>query len=93
MVMKKLNINNYIKVKLTDKGKDIFYHQFDELNKFYGKEMVKSKYPEVDDDGFTEIQMWHFMNIYGPHMFNGMKMVIENNNIYIDESYLEDCDE
>jgi len=31
--MKKLNMNSMIKVKLTPFGADIFYHQYDELNK------------------------------------------------------------
>ena len=91
--MKKININNIIKIQLTDRGKDIYYHQYDKLNKFYGTEYIKPEYPKVDEDGFTEFQLWDFMSIYGPYMFNGMKQVIKYNNIYIDGKYLEDCDE
>ena len=32
--MKSINLNDRIKVKLTPKGVDIFYHQHDELNKW-----------------------------------------------------------
>lgn len=32
--MKKLDLNSLIRVKLTDYGKDIYYHRFDEVNKF-----------------------------------------------------------
>ena len=91
--MKKLNINDIIKVKLTDLGKDIFYHQYDELNKRYGREVIKPRFPGVDEDGFTKIQLWHFMNIYGPHIWNGCKPFIENNAIYICEEDLEDYNE
>ena len=28
----RINLNEAVKVKLTDLGKDIYYHQFDELN-------------------------------------------------------------
>ena len=49
--MKTFNINNIIKVKLTDCGRDIYYHQHDELNKYYGKEVIKPRYPDVDEDG------------------------------------------
>ena len=81
--MKVFNINNIIKVRLTDRGKDIFYHQHDELNDFYGKEILKPRYPDVDEDGFTSFQLWHFMEIYGPHTHIGMDNYIENNDIYM----------
>jgi hypothetical protein len=31
-----INLNEVVKVKLTDLGKDIYYHQFAELNRRYG---------------------------------------------------------
>ena len=68
------NINNYVKVKLTEKGKYIYYHQFDDMNedilKMGGKPLnpIELKY---DDDGYTEFQMWHFMEIFGKHLYNG----------------------
>ena len=46
--MKKLNLNCIIKVKLTDYGKDIFYHQYDELNKASGRTIIKPHFPDVD---------------------------------------------
>lgn len=33
--MKKLNLNSPIRVKLTDYGKYVYFHRFDELNKRY----------------------------------------------------------
>ena len=44
--MKKLNMNSTIKVKLTPFGTDIFYHQFDELNKKSIKFWRKSNTPQ-----------------------------------------------
>ena len=88
--MKAFNLNDIIKVKLTDRGKDIYYHQHDELNKFYGKEVLKPRYPKVDSNGFTSFQLWHFMEIYGPHMHIGMNNVIEHNDIYIEKKDLND---
>ena len=93
MAMKKLNINNMIKVQLTDRGKDIYYHKDDGVNKFYGTEVITPEYPKVDENGFTEFQLWNFMSIYGKYMFTGMEQVIKYNNIYIDEKFLEGCDE
>lgn len=73
----KININEYVKVKLTDYGKEIFYHQYDNLNKTYGKEIIKPSYPTVDSDGYTSFQLWYFMNLYGRHIDMGVKNVIE----------------
>jgi hypothetical protein len=91
--MKKLNLNDIIKVKLTDCGKDIFYHQHDELNKFImerGGKPLKPWFPEIDADGYSEFQLWHFMNIYGRHMNNGAPAVVEHMSIHINEEDLED---
>lgn len=30
----KINLNQWVKFKLTDYGKNIYYHRFDELNKY-----------------------------------------------------------
>lgn len=73
----KININENVKVKLTDYGKNIFYHQYDELNKTYGKEIIKPRYPKVDSDGYTSFQLWCFMNLYGSYIYMGAQNVIE----------------
>lgn len=73
----KININEYVKVKLTDYGKEIFYHQYDDLNKFYGKEIIKPSYPTVDSDGYTSFQLWCFINLYGRYIDMGVQNVIE----------------
>ena len=91
--MKTFNINERIKVKLTPRGIDIFYHQFDELNGKYkgmGFLPLDPCMPEIDEDGDTEFQLWYFMNIYGKHMANGLSSVIENNRIYIEEKDLDE---
>jgi len=78
--MKEFNINDYIKVKLTKHGQKIhisYYEKFDTygVNKKFYK-------PEIDNEGYTEYQLWEFMNIFGEHMFNGADQLIENNLIY-----------
>ncbi len=90
--MKKLNMNYHVKVKLTDHGKDIFYHQFDELNAEYKKEIVKPHYPEVDENGYTEFQLWMFIELYGPYMHMAWKPVTEDLCIYIQDEDLEEVD-
>ena len=73
----KININEYVKVKLTDYGKEIFYHQYDEINSFYKCEKIKPHYPKVDKEGYASFQLWYFMNLYGRYIDMGMQNVIE----------------
>ncbi len=70
----KININDEVKVKLTEEGKEIYFHKDDE----YRKQMVAEKghyplyfqpqYPKVDDEGYTKFQLWELMQIYGKHI-------------------------
>ena len=71
------NINNYVKVKLTEKGKYIYYHQFDDINECRQKIGCKPLNPlelKYDDEGYVEIQMWHLMEIFGEHLYNGCEI-------------------
>ena len=54
--MKKLNLNDSVKVKLTPYGAEIYFHQFDELNKVLiakGVKPVNPHMPKIDGDGYT----------------------------------------
>jgi hypothetical protein len=75
--MIKINLNETVKVKLTDLGKDIYYHQFDDLNECYGRQIVKPRFPKCDDEGYTKFQLWEFMELYGEHMGMCKPNVIE----------------
>ena len=89
---RKLNINNHIKVKLTDHGKDVYYHQFDEVNKAIrsrGGRPIAPSYPRVDINGYTEFQLWCFIELYGPHIGIGKENVIDDLSIYIGDSVLD----
>lgn len=78
--MIKVNINDVIKVKLTDLGKEIVQKNFDELQAWYPTIPLQTIYP-IDDDGYTEFQLWAFMSIFGEHLYNGAPQIIENNEI------------
>lgn len=56
--MQKINLNQKIKVKITKKGREYLkYHDF-----YYN-------YPiTVDEDGFSEFQLWELMGIFGGAM-------------------------
>lgn len=67
-MMQKINLNDTIKVKLTPYGAEIYYKQFDKLNKQYEKEICKPCMPMIDKDGYTKFQLWHFIELYGEHI-------------------------
>lgn len=73
----KINLNETIKVKLTPYGAEIYYKQFDELNKQYERQICKPQMPRIDKDGYTEFQLWHFIELYGQHIGMCKQNVIE----------------
>ena len=76
----KINLNDYIKVKLTDLGKDIYYHRYDEFNKLYGiygREVLKPSFPKEDENGYASFPLWEFISIYGQYIGMGKPNVIE----------------
>lgn len=74
------NINDYVKVKLTEKGKYIYYHQFDNINQNIQEiggiplNPIELKY---DNEGYVEFQMWRLMEIFGEHLHNGCDIPFE----------------
>ena len=73
----RINLNELIKVKLTDWGKEIYYHQYDRTNQIAGREICKPKFPKEDENGYTEFQLWCFIELYGEHMGMTLPNVIE----------------
>ena len=73
----RINLNEPIKVKLTDWGKEIYYHQHDRINQIAGREICKPMFPREDENGYTEFQLWCFIELYGMHMGMTLPNVIE----------------
>ena len=73
----RINLNEKIKVKLTDWGKKIYYHQYDRTNQIVGREICKPRFPKEDENGYTEFQLWCFIELYGEHMGMTLPNVIE----------------
>lgn len=73
----KINLNDMIKVKLTNFGKTIYRHQCEEINAVTGSKICKIEYPTEDEDGYAEFQLWDFMQLYGRYMSMGSPNVIE----------------
>ena len=83
----KINLNDRIKVKLTPLGAEIYYHQYDDIYKDYPKmkKHLQSSLPKVDENGYTEFQLWHFVELYGEHIGMCKKNVISPLDIIIVE--------
>lgn len=84
----KINLNDRVKVKLTPLGAEIYYHQYDELNKQIkerGGKQLEPTMPRIDKDGYTEFQLWHFIELYGEHIGMCKKNVIDPLDIIISE--------
>ncbi len=60
----KFNLNHYVKVKLTDRGKTLLIANDHSV-------------PEADADGWTKWQLWHLMQCFGEHMYNGCRIPFE----------------
>lgn len=73
----RINLNEPIRVKLTDCGKEIYYHQYDRTNQIAGREICKPRFPREDENGYTEFQLWCFIELYGMHMGMTLPNVIE----------------
>lgn len=72
----KFNVNYNVKVRLTDIGREIYYHQYDELNAQWGKEVIKPHYPK-EIDGWYETQLWDLCQTFGKYMRLGFDIPFE----------------
>ena len=79
----KINLNDRIKFKLTPLGAEIYYHQYDEINKKAGRTVIEPHMPKIDKDGYTEYTLWAFMELYGNHIGVGKRNVIDSIDIFV----------
>ena len=90
--MKSFNINNIVKVKLTEHGKQMLEQDH---NEFWGSLGVLKdhpyKPPEVDEQGYTNFHLWVLMNKLGKYCWIGREMPFET-IILIDEKDLRDVE-
>lgn len=70
---KDVNLNEYIKVKLTDKGKEIYKNHYHDIDDEYVPTL------HVDEEGFCKFQLWEFMQIFGEHFYMGGGLPCETN--------------
>ena len=73
----RINLNERIKVKLTDYGKEIYYHRFDDVFRQTELSVFKPEFPKTDEEGYTTFQLWDFIHIYGNYIDMGLPAVIK----------------
>ena len=79
-----ININEMVKVKLTDHGREMLRKNHDELWANSGGKPYKQLYAE-DKDGWVTFQMWELMHEFGEHTCMGGKNCIEGNIVRIEK--------
>lgn len=74
----KFNVNNYVKVRLTDYGREILYKEWLKFQKTH-PDIIKKSFtlPEEDSDGWTMFQGWKLMNTFGRYVLPGHKLPFE----------------
>lgn len=82
------NINDWIKVKLTDKGKEILHNYWNRICLAVPQLKPDPSYfaTHTDADGYTRFQLWEFMQIFGEHLRLGSPLYIENNEMFFEMS-------
>lgn len=71
------NLNNYIYVKLTQKGKDELKRQHDDLVSNYPNYISPYIPPKEDEHGYSKFQMWVLMKNLGHLCVIGLELPFE----------------
>lgn len=80
----RINLNDFVRFKLTDRGREIFQHHLDDALK-YLPDVDRSKLEQATDfNGYKKMQLHRFMNIFGPYLMNGAPVPVENVEIIYD---------
>lgn len=78
----KFNINNYVRVKLNDRGKEILKREYEKmvadnprLTQF--ESFKEFKLPKEDEDGWSKWQLWSLMETFGGYISLGCVVPFE----------------
>lgn len=80
----KFNVNDYVKVRLTDLGISILKERHDNLNNMIlvngGKGLGEFELKR-DEEGYTKFPLWDLMNTFGHVMVMGFEVPFDTNII------------
>lgn len=81
----KFNVNNYVKVKLTELGKNIYQQRMKELNNMSIRWHFDTE-PKLDEEGYYKAQLHEIMNMFGSYCQNGFDIPFETNIILLSQN-------
>jgi hypothetical protein len=85
----KMNINQYVKVRLTEKGKEILlndHNRIDQQLKESGAKGLGTFILKLDKDGYYKDQLWNIMSVFGDYMLMGTDLPFETEIEIVEES-------
>lgn len=65
-----VNLNDFVRFRLNDYGKRVY-------DDWYAGIHAKPPELKTDEYGYSKMQLWQFMEIFGPHIHMWEKNVIE----------------
>ena len=71
------NVNHNVRVKLTDRGREIHRENFDRFLQLCPAFPYPYRKPEEDAEGWSKWQMWDLMKEFGSHMNMGTPLPFE----------------
>lgn len=80
----KVNINDAVRVKLTEFGVEILRKRHEQLNEVLLRHGAKIEpfVLRLDDKGYYNTQLWMLMNIFGPYSNIGFPIIFDNGIIF-----------
>jgi hypothetical protein len=79
----RFNINDNIKVRLTDEGRKIHREAYARDIPEYMRATCPYLAPKEDADGWSQWQAWSFMSIFGAHMRCGVGLCCQTEIMFI----------
>ncbi len=73
----KFNINEKVRVRLTQRGKALHREDHAKFWAHLGDKAPQYIPPREDESGWSEWQMWHLMQDFGPHITLGSQPPFE----------------
>lgn len=72
-----VNVNKNVRVKLTDRGREIHRQNFDKFLALCPGFPYAYRQPEEDADGWSNWHIWELMSEFGNQMHMGMPLPFE----------------
>ena len=77
----KININDYVKVRLKEQGFCIHRQHYDNI--WFGRiPPYPYKPPMVDKDGYSKFPLWELMQLFGEHLSLGMEVPFDTEIVF-----------